>query len=130
MITIDTNVLVRVLVDDPGEAVQVEAARKSVSAAETVFIPTVVQAETVWVLRSGYKLKKQEIITLLEHLSSNLAYHLENEEQFEKAVVLYRQGKADFSDYLILAAARDRDTDVLTFDKRFAQSPNIILIQG
>ena len=67
---------------------------------------------------------------MLDHLACNQAYHLEAEEQFETALALYRSGKADFSDYLILATARDNNTKVLTFDKRFAKSAHVILIQS
>ncbi len=54
MIAADTNVLVRILADDPGQPAQVEAARGLASQAKQVFIPLVVQVETVWVLESGY----------------------------------------------------------------------------
>lgn len=42
MIAVDTNVLVRVLADDPGQPQQVAAARALVSEAGRVFVPTVV----------------------------------------------------------------------------------------
>lgn len=42
MIAFDTNVLVRVLVDDPGEPDQVKAAREKVRRAREVFIPQIV----------------------------------------------------------------------------------------
>ena len=42
MITIDTNVLVRVMVDDPQETAQISAARKYIAQAGKVFIPQIV----------------------------------------------------------------------------------------
>jgi predicted nucleic-acid-binding protein len=47
VIAVDTNVLVRILADDPGQPTQVEAARVLASQAKQVFVPLVVQVETV-----------------------------------------------------------------------------------
>lgn len=128
MITVDTNILVRLLVDDPNEEAQVKAARKEVSRARKVFVPIIVQVETVLVLRSGYKLKKAAVIILLEHLAKNQTFHLEADERFRKALAMYRNGKAGFADYLILASAMEQGTEVLTFDKRLGASGNVVLI--
>ena len=129
MISIDTNVLVRVLVNDAEETEQVNAARHAVSNAQEVFISQIVQVETIWVLSKGYKLKKQELIALLKHLSENATYHLEKEESFLQAIAMYKEGRADFSDYLILADARERSLKVVTFDKRFARTKDTILVE-
>jgi predicted nucleic-acid-binding protein len=56
VIAVDTNVLVRVLVDDPGQKAQVAAARSQVKRAGQVWVAQIVQAETVWVLESAYGL--------------------------------------------------------------------------
>ncbi len=129
MITIDTNVLVRIMIDDPNETAQITAARKYIAQVGKVFIPQIVQVETVWVLCSGYKLSKKEVIALLEHLARNSAYLLEHEQRFSDALEMYRNGKADFSDYLILAAAMKKNTEVATFDKKFSRSSNVYLIR-
>jgi predicted nucleic-acid-binding protein len=47
MIGIDTNVLVRVLVDDAAQPDQVRIARDHVRRAGSVFVPQIVQVETV-----------------------------------------------------------------------------------
>ena len=66
MIAIDTNVLVRVLVDDPGAPQQNERARASVTRAKRVFIPQPVQIETLWVLSRSYGFDRQALIDVLE----------------------------------------------------------------
>jgi len=129
MISIDTNVLVRVLVNDIAEAEQMRAARRTVSVAGEVFISQIVQVETMWVLSSGYKLKKDVLLTLLQHLYENIAYHLEKEASFLLALKMYKNGNADFSDYLILADARKRGLEVATFDKRFARTEGVLLVK-
>jgi len=50
MIAVDTNLLVRILADDPDQPVQVDAARALASQSQQVFVPLIVQVETVWVL--------------------------------------------------------------------------------
>jgi len=130
MISIDTNVLIRVLVNDPEEIEQVNAARSVVSKARKVFISQIVQVETVWVLGRGYKLKKSDLIDLLRHLSENVAYCLEKEKNYLQAITMYKEGNADFSDYLILADARERSVDVVTFDKRFSQTEGTVLVES
>lgn len=53
MIAIDTNVLVRILVEDPDAPEQCQQARNLVlSASEPVWIAQIVLVEAVWVLES------------------------------------------------------------------------------
>ncbi len=122
MIAVDTNVLVRALVDDPGEPRQCVAARTQLKHAKEVFVPQVVQAEMVWVLETAYGLKRNEILAVLDHLHDNAAFKLQNRAQFEAAVQQYRNGSADFADYLILAESRASGSELLTFDKRLLKS--------
>ena len=128
MITVDTNVLVRVLVDDPGEGEQASTARDVLRRAGRVYLPQVVQAETVWVLESAYELQKTETVRVLEHILANQAYVLQEEGAFRDALENYRTGSADFADYLILAAAQVAQTELVTFDRRLARSAGVVLI--
>lgn len=123
MIAVDTNVLVRVLVDDPGEPRQVAAARAGVARAKEVYVSQVVQVETVWVLEAAHGLPKPDVLTVLEHLRGNAAFHLQQRSQFEAALQEFRDGNADFSDYLVLAESRAQKARLLTFDKRLLKAP-------
>lgn len=122
MISVDTNVLVRVLVDDPGEPRQVAAARASVVHEREIHVSQIVQVETVWVLETAQGLVKTEIVSVLEHLRSNAAFHLQRRAHFEAALEEFRRGGADFADYLVLAESRSQKTKLLTFDKRLLKS--------
>lgn len=63
MIAIDTNVLVRILVDDPDAPEQCQQARDLVSSEkESVWIAQIVLVETVWVLESCYQFRKPTIL--------------------------------------------------------------------
>ncbi len=123
MIAIDTNVLVRVLVDEPSQPVQVTAARALVSDAGEVFVPFVVLVEMVWVLETAYSLPKSDVVRALEHVLSNAAFTAEQEELCNAALRQFREASADFSDCLILAGCQSRELPLHTFDKRLAKLP-------
>ncbi len=58
MIAFDTNLLVRLLVDDAPDQADVAEA---LLAANTVFISRTVLLETEWVLRAGYRKTREQI---------------------------------------------------------------------
>ena len=65
MISVDTNVLVRLLTnDDPAQARR--AAR--IMEKEDIFIPKTVLLETEWVLRHAYKIERSNILTAFRTL--------------------------------------------------------------
>ena len=130
MIAVDTNVLVRVLVDDPGSPAQVHSARTLIKKAGEVFISQIVQVETVWVLETVYNLQRDDILLVLDTLALNSAYLLEDVHLFSKATAMYRQQQADFADYLILAAAQHKKITLATFDKRLSRSSGTQLISS
>ncbi|MGH7822254.1 MAG: PIN domain-containing protein [Candidatus Binatia bacterium] len=123
MIAVDTNVLVRVLIDDPKEKRQVASARARVKQAGQVYIPQIVQVETVWVLETAYGLDKATVVGVLDQLLGNEAYTLQGKSSFETALAEFKGGKADFSDYLILAECKAAGYPLVTFDGELRKSP-------
>jgi predicted nucleic-acid-binding protein len=121
MIAVETNLLVRILADDPGQPAQVKAARALASQAQQVFLPLVVQVETVWVLESGYKFTKEVIILALEHLEVNQAFVQEDEDLSHRARGLFRVFNVDYSDCVILSICHSRNFELYTFDKRLGK---------
>lgn len=121
MIAVDTNVLVRLLVDEPSQPEQVRIARALVSSAQTVYVPLVVLIETTWVLESSYRVAKPDICAALDHLSRNTAYQLEAESEVVWATEQYRHASADFSDCVILAGCKALDVTLYSFDKKLCQ---------
>ena len=121
MIAVDTNLLVQILADDPGQPGRVAAARAIASEAKQVFVPLVVQVETVWVLESGYGLDKKSVIRALEHLEVNQAFVMEDEDLSHRALVLFQSCNADFSDCVILAGCLAQGLELYTFDKRLGK---------
>ena len=70
MIAVDTNILVRLLIDDPSSLEQMDMAKALLRKARQVFVPQIVQIELVWVLESAYsfdkKLARLSLVNLLK----------------------------------------------------------------
>lgn len=105
MIGLDTNVIARVvLADDAVQTKQALALLESCqSKGEVVAISLSVILELEWVLRSGAKLSKQAVITLMRHLLETAFLQIENEAMLEQALYLYDSSKADFAECLFCA---------------------------
>lgn len=100
---LDTNVLVRYLVQDDLEQWKssAEYIKKVKANGETCFINNIVLCELVWVLGNSYKLSRGEIIEVLEKILRTSIFDFEDKGTAWWAVQQVKQGKADFSDYLI-----------------------------
>jgi len=68
LIAVDTNVLVRLLIDDPQSQPQVVAAKALLREKGPVFVAQIVQVEVVWVLESAYQFDKQAVLKALDRL--------------------------------------------------------------
>ena len=128
MLAVDTNVLVRILIDDPGAARQCAAARKLAAAADRVYVSQVVQIETVWVLESVYGFARAELAEALDVLTGNQSFVLQHADIFRAALAGFRAGPADFSDYVILTQARTENADLATFDRKLGKLAGARLI--
>lgn len=124
MAALDTNVLVRYLVQD--DAAQLAAAtkliRKCVSTGQSLFVPTSVTVELEWVLRSTYGFDKGDVVQVLSSLLSTAELVFQDEQALEVALLLFREGSADFADCVHIALASEAGEQPLwTFDKRAAK---------
>lgn len=111
MRAVDTNVLVRLLVND--EPTQAEAAQRAM-AAEPAFILKTVVVELEWVLRSAYQRSPAEIARSIDSLLAAAGIIVEDSAAVERAVAWFRRGM-DFADALHLASSGHTDAFV-TFD--------------
>jgi predicted nucleic-acid-binding protein len=121
MIAVDSDVLIRILIDDPGQGEQVRLARTLASRIGELYVPVLVLVECVWILESAYCLDRTTIATALSHLHTNSAFVLQDESIIFKALDLYRAGNAEFADGVILAQAQREGLELHTFDKRLAK---------
>jgi len=129
MIGLDTNVLVRFLVQD--DRVQFARAQRLLARearrGESVLVSLLVLLETEWMLRSRYGLAKSEIADALSALLDSVELRVEDETAVEQALFTWRDSGADFADCLI--GARNRRLGcaaTATFDARAAKVPGFI----
>lgn len=133
MIGIDTNVLVRYLVeDDPKQSA--EAARlveRTIERNETLFVSQIVLCELVWVLSYAYHFSRGEIVTLLESLRRAAQLDLEFAEEVRRAVDSYAAGRGDFADHLLAERAISRGCrQVATFDRPLLSDPRFVPVRS
>ena len=120
MLAVDTNAVVRLLVDDDDlqqRAVR-DRLRRTLAAGEKVLVSAVVLAEVTWVLDSVYGYGRDEIAAAVEAIAETPPCVTESPEVVRQAVAWYGQGPADLADYLILAKAEAHGARaLLTFDR-------------
>jgi predicted nucleic-acid-binding protein len=126
--TLDTNVVVRLLIgDDPLQTPIAERAFLDAIASGGIYLPDVVLAEVAWVLR-GYELERQSRYELLERLVRTRGVVVDDIDAVIDALEQFHQG-GDLADQLILArAARIGALPVLSFDQRFCRCEGVELL--
>ena len=117
MFALDTNILVRLLLDDPGDPEQCAAARKFVAGQRQVMIPESVLLECVWVLQRIFGMTRPNLKLALGELLRNARYRLERPVVANAALGLFEATSLDFGDCLIHAACGAAATELVTFDK-------------
>ena len=131
MIALDTNVLVRLLVeDDPKQAARAgEAVQAAVERGERVLIGDTVLAELEWVLESAYGVPRERIHGAVRALVEDERFVFEDRRRVLSALDRYRFGRGDLSDFLLGFSARDHGASaVLTFDKALRKEVPFLLL--
>ena len=105
MIGLDTNVLLRILIDDGSSHVATARrfASEQVQNGESLYVEHVVLAEIEWVLGSTFKYGREQIGAAIDMVLGNSAYEVADREVALAAWTKYRDGHADFADCLIAA---------------------------
>lgn len=129
MLGLDTNVLVRFLVQDNPE--QFERARRlikrEIDQGEPVLVSLLVLLETEWVLRSRYALPKGDILGAFSSLLETAELEVESEGAVEEALFRWRDSTAQFADCLINARHRQLGCRATaTFDTKAAKLPGFV----
>lgn len=121
MIAVDTNILVRILVDDDEAEHQCASARTLVVEAGSVWVSPMVLVETSWVLESVYQFAKPEILSALEKVANHPRIATGSDGSLQVALAIYANSNVDFADSLILADALSRQLTLHTFDKKLSR---------
>lgn len=132
MIALDTNVLVRFLVqDDPEQAELATGVIDQLTDDARGFVSREVLIELVWVLERAYRLGRVEIAIALDGLLSATELDIEGSVEVAPALELYRNDGFGFADLMIAAAARRVGAmELVTFDQKAARLPGARLIKA
>ncbi|MGQ2967748.1 MAG: PIN domain-containing protein [Allorhizobium sp.] len=123
MIGVDTNVLVRFLVeDDPKQNALARDFFSKRSAEDPAFVSAIVLAETVWVLRRNLKLPLATVCDLIQNLLAADRLVVEFTEELD-ALLSQNTPQSDIADYLIAwSAKRAGCKAAVTFDRTSAEA--------
>lgn len=128
-IAVDTNVLVRILVQDPTAPEQCTAARRLVleatASGEPLLVTLCALLETEWVLRSRYRVDRFAMAGAFIAMLETPGIEFEHDATVEEALFLFDQHPAsDFADCLLAARASHLGRSrFVTFDTAAARLP-------
>jgi predicted nucleic-acid-binding protein len=131
VIGVDTDVLVRYLTQ--GDAAQSRRVDIFVaSALETgtrLHVDDIVLCEMVWVLGGAYRLGKATIADALDKVMSAAIFSFDDRELLRAALLDYREGNGDFSDYVIgRRNSRAGCAHTVTFDRSLRGRASFVLL--
>jgi predicted nucleic-acid-binding protein len=103
MIGIDTNILVRYIVqDDERQALlAAQLLEEGLGDKNKGLVGAVVLCELVWVLRRAYGYEKVQVCNVLRMILASADLVVDRLDDAQRALREYEQGNADFSDYFI-----------------------------
>ncbi len=119
MIALDTNVLVRFLVEDDPEQLRRARARiqQAIDDGVRCYVSDIVLCELVWVLQRSYRVSRADILDRLRRLVRSRHLLFSAVERVTAALDAFETGKGDFADYLIREDSRSVGCEVVvTFD--------------
>lgn len=119
MVSVDTNILIRIITRDDEE----QAHRAEAFIRRGAWVSLLVLAETIWVLARGYGRTTLQLVETIEVLIAHEHLRLEEPNVVEVALAAFKNRPAiGFSDYLIFEIARKAGhTPLGTFDRNLAK---------
>ena len=130
MIGLDTNVLVRYIMQD--DAKQSPLATRLIearSAESRGFVALVSVVELFWVMSSAYELDRDQLVEALEGLLRTKELIIERAEIVWKALRMFQTANVDFADCLIERSAAAMGCEkTMTFDRAAAKSSGMTLV--
>ena len=130
MIGLDTNVLVRyIMQDDAKQSPLATRLVESLSAESPGFVPLVSVVELAWVLSSAYELDRAQLVDAFEGLLRTKEIVVDRAETVWKALRVFQSTNADFADCLIERSASAAGCErTMTFDRTAAKGCGMRLV--
>jgi predicted nucleic-acid-binding protein len=130
VIGLDTNILVRYLVqDDPVQSpIATHLIERRLSEDDPGFVTIVAMVETAWVLERIYGFSDADIAAAIERMLQIDLLVVENEQDVFTAMVELAEGRGSFADALIGARGAGAGcSHTLTFDRKALRIPGFEL---
>lgn len=131
MIGLDTNVLVRyIMQDDAMQSLKAAKLMESLTVDEPGFVSLVSVVELGWVLSSCYDLDRGKVARALDLLLRTKTVVVDRADEVMKALRVFRASSADFADCLIERTAASAGCGkTMTFDAGAAKTAGMTLIR-
>ncbi|MEZ5478309.1 MAG: type II toxin-antitoxin system VapC family toxin [Thiolinea sp.] len=125
MIGLDTNMLVRYIVQDDAE--QAASANRVIDALNLehkAVISKIVLCELSWVLAYSYRYQREQIAMVLDTLLTTQEFVVEDSGQALRALQHYQSGSAGFADYFLALSHQALGAEyTVSLDKKACASP-------
>ncbi|MEI7738883.1 MAG: type II toxin-antitoxin system VapC family toxin [Betaproteobacteria bacterium] len=130
MIGLDTNVLVRyIMQDEVKQSAKATKLIESLNSDNIGYITTVSVIELYWVLTSSYALSEEQVAQALEMILRTRQFLVERADQVMRALRIFGDGRADFADCLIERSASGAGCNMtVTFDVKAAKHTGMTLL--
>jgi len=128
MIGLDSNVVLRLLLDDaPDQNAKLDILFAEFGREpESLLLTDVVLAEVIWSLRSAYRQDKAAQLQALRGLLGEAAFAFEHRAVVERAVALFEHAACGFADCLVAARhAQCGCAFTATFDRAMRTIPGV-----
>ena len=119
LLIVDTNVLLRFLLDDvPEQADEVSRVFVKARAGDLrVFIPQIVVFEVVFNLVKLYEFDKDKVIDALNIIFNTQHFLIQDKDVFNLALALFKTNNISFADCFIAGYVTFKKGNLFTFDK-------------
>lgn len=126
LLAVDTNVLLRVFIND--DELQHAASKRLIAqaakAGHRIFIAVPVLCELIWVLQARHKLSREACVALLDGLLDNALFLVDQINVVRAALIRFGTQPGGFSDYLIVEiAAANGAKPVYSNDRALLKGP-------
>lgn len=130
MIGLDTNVLVRyIMQDDARQSAQATRLVESLTSEAPGYVSLVSVVELDWVLSSGYQLDRAQTVEAFASLLRTKEIVVDRAETVWKALRIFHDSNADFADCLIERSASAAGCErTMTFDRGAAKACGMTLV--
>lgn len=120
MIAFDTNLVVRLMVEDDERQAKVALSilDNAVEKSEKVLVTDIVLSELEWVLDSAYRVPRLRLLAAIQRLAADNRFVFEDQERLTNALARYQDGTGDLSEYLLGLKSREAGASTTyTFDR-------------